>query len=142
VFRALVADAVTPLEGVPIVTPRDRPRTRKATPARNSVNADAPQGKLTNIVDIITPGAEAPGPPSTPDGVFVGLPAALGAPPAELGAVGPVVAKARAVVRVVKRHAIPGRAEPCHRATAAGPVLRTSSARLAGGRTRSPIKRC
>ena len=106
-----------------------------------AVNANAPQGNLTNIVDIITPGVEAPGPPATPDGALIGLPAAPGAPPAERGPVLPIVGKARAVVRVVKR-AIPRRAEPCGAAGSAARTLTVTSARLPREISRRPTRRC
>ncbi|MDA0163271.1 DUF11 domain-containing protein [Solirubrobacter ginsenosidimutans] len=81
-----------------------------------TVNADADPGRLTNIVDIITPGVEAPGEPATPATDLIDLPAAPGAPPAERGAILPVVARAKAVVRILRRQAVPRRAEPCRAA--------------------------
>ncbi len=82
-----------------LMIPRLRPRQRVSFHLVLQVSADAPQGRVTNTGDVTTPPVT---PPSSAGPEIPGAPASPGGPPAVIATPKPI-ARARAVVRIVKR---------------------------------------
>jgi uncharacterized repeat protein (TIGR01451 family) len=84
-----------------LTIPRLRPGQRVSFHLVLQVNADAPQGRVTNTGDVTLPPVTPPAAPQIP-AIPAGAPASPGGPPAVIATPKPI-ARARAVVRIVKR---------------------------------------
>jgi uncharacterized repeat protein (TIGR01451 family) len=84
-----------------LAIPRLQPGQRVSFHLMLQVNADAPQGRVTNTGDVTPPPVTPPAAPQIP-AIPAGAPASPGGPPAVIATPKPI-ARARAVVKIVKR---------------------------------------